>query len=72
MNKNGSPPPVVFAFPPDAMTPEELLTYAIATHRAMMILDDWICDNFNLSRKARGKKAQRYLSADKQALDKAD
>lgn len=59
-------PPVVFPFILAGMTEKQVRDYFEARHRALVIEDDWICAQFGLSRKARGKKAERYLSADKQ------
>lgn len=64
-----SPPHIVLAFPVGEMTEAELRTHYIAVHRAIIILDNWICDRFDLSRKARHRKTQ--LSTNK-PLDKQD
>ena len=40
------------------LTPEIKLAFFAALHRALVILDDWLCDAFGFSRKPRGKYEQ--------------
>ena len=37
------------------LTPQMRLAFFQALHRAVVILDDWLCDTFGFSRKGRGK-----------------
>ncbi len=37
------------------MTPSRWRSLTATLHRVLVILDDWLCDEFGFSRRARGK-----------------
>jgi len=39
------------------MTPDRWRTLFETLHRVLVIMDDWLCDEFGFSRKPRGKYA---------------
>lgn len=49
------------------LTPDAKKAFVHLIHRILILVDDWLCDTFNLSRKARGRYApeaahEQYLA----------
>jgi len=66
------PSPIVILLPAEQMTQEQVRAFFEARHRALIVEDDWICQHFKFSRRARGKFVSDKPPSSQLGIDKSE